>query len=144
MRLQVVQNEYPAHRQGMIDRFVEKPKEYVGNHINAGIYIFNTSMIKRIPVSISFSNVCSLFVTFQNKPTSIEREIFPVMAADKQLYNMVLEDFWMDIGQPKDYIKGMGLYLDYIRPHCDGINDSVFASGEGIEGHVLIVSKWVD
>ena len=38
----------------MIDRFVEKPKEYVGNHINAGIYIFNTSMIKRIPVSISF------------------------------------------------------------------------------------------
>ena len=66
------------------------------------------------------------------------------MAADKQLYNMVLEDFWMDIGQPKDYIKGMGLYLDYIRPHCDGINDSVFASGEGIEGHVLIVSKWVD
>lgn len=35
----------------MIDRFVEKPKEYVGNHINAGIYIFNTSMIKRIPVS---------------------------------------------------------------------------------------------
>lgn len=34
----------------MIERFVEKPKEYVGNHINAGIYIFNTSMIKRIPV----------------------------------------------------------------------------------------------
>ena len=40
------------HLQGLIDRFVEKPKEYVGNHINAGIYIFNTSMIKRIPVRI--------------------------------------------------------------------------------------------
>ena len=57
---------------------------------------------------------------------------------------MVLKDFWMDIGQPKDYIKGMGLYLDYIRPHCDGINDSVFASGEGIEGHVLIVCELLE
>ena len=37
----------------------------------------------------------------QNKPTSIEREIFPVMAEDKELYRMVLKDFWMDIGQPK-------------------------------------------
>ncbi len=26
------------------------------------------------------------------------------MAKDKQLYAMDLEDFWMDIGQPKDYL----------------------------------------
>eukprot|EP00842_Homolaphlyctis_polyrhiza_P005196 jgi/Hompol1/5678/HPOL_004625-RA len=31
-----------------IDRFVEKPKEYVGNQINAGIYIFNPTILKRI------------------------------------------------------------------------------------------------
>ena len=33
-----------------IERFVEKPKEYVGNHINAGIYIFNPSILDRIEV----------------------------------------------------------------------------------------------
>lgn len=33
-----------------IDRFVEKPKEFVGNRINAGIYIFNPSVLDRIDV----------------------------------------------------------------------------------------------
>ena len=33
-----------------IDRFVEKPVEFVGNRINAGIYIFNPSVLKRIEV----------------------------------------------------------------------------------------------
>lgn len=35
----------------VIDRFVEKPVEFVGNRINAGIYIFNPSVLKRIEVS---------------------------------------------------------------------------------------------
>jgi mannose-1-phosphate guanylyltransferase len=34
----------------LIDQFVEKPKEYVGDHTNAGIYIFSPSILKRIPV----------------------------------------------------------------------------------------------
>lgn len=33
-----------------IDRFVEKPQEYVSNKINAGIYIFNTPILDRIEV----------------------------------------------------------------------------------------------
>lgn len=68
-----------------IDRFVEKPKEFVGNRINAGIYIFNPSILDRIEV----------------KPTSIESEVFPDMASDRQLHCMDLPGFWMDIGQPK-------------------------------------------
>lgn len=44
-----------------IERFVEKPKEFISNKINAGLYLFNISMISRI----------------ENKPTSIERVIFP-------------------------------------------------------------------
>lgn len=47
---------------GKINDFVEKPEKFIGDRINAGIYIFNTSIINRIPL----------------KPTSIEREIFPV------------------------------------------------------------------
>lgn len=78
-----------------IDRFVEKPKEFVGDRINAGIYIFNKSVLDRIPP----------------RRTSIEKEIFPKMAADKQLYAFNLEGFWMDVGQPKDYITGMGKYI---------------------------------
>lgn len=32
-----------------IERFVEKPSVFISNKINAGLYLFNTSMIVRIP-----------------------------------------------------------------------------------------------
>jgi len=80
-----------------INRFVEKPSVYVGNKINAGIYIFNKSIVNRIP---------------QGK-CSIEKEIFPVMAIEGELYSMELQGFWMDVGQPKDYLLGMCKYLNY-------------------------------
>lgn len=35
---------------GQVKRFVEKPTEFVGNRINAGIYLLNSSVISRIPV----------------------------------------------------------------------------------------------
>jgi mannose-1-phosphate guanylyltransferase len=33
-----------------IDRFVEKPVEFVGNRINAGIYLFHPKVLDRIEV----------------------------------------------------------------------------------------------
>lgn len=44
----------------------------------------------------------------------MEKEIFPAIAKDKQLHAMDLEGFWMDVGQPKDYLSGTCLYLSYI------------------------------
>lgn len=87
-----------VHKSGhasRIDRFVEKPIQFVGNRINAGIYIFNPSILKRIEL----------------RPTSIEQETFPAMTNDGQLHSMDLEGFWMDVGQPKDFIAGTCLYL---------------------------------
>lgn len=60
---------------GRIDSFVEKPQEYVSNKINAGMYIFSSGILNRI----------------QLKPTSIEKEIFPVMAETDNLYAMELK-----------------------------------------------------
>jgi len=60
---------------GKIDRFVEKPQEYVSNKINAGMYIFNVSVLDRIEL----------------RPTSIEKEIFPVMATAGDLFAMDLK-----------------------------------------------------
>lgn len=79
-----------------IEKFAEKPVEFVGNRINAGIYIFKPSILNRItPV-----------------PTSIEKETFPAMTQDGELHCMDLEGFWMDVGQPRDYLTGIGLYLN--------------------------------
>lgn len=78
-----------------IDRFVEKPVEFVGNRINAGLYILNPSILDRIEL----------------RPTSIEQETFPAMVKDGQLHSFDLEGFWMDVGQPKDFLSGTCLYL---------------------------------
>jgi mannose-1-phosphate guanylyltransferase len=78
-----------------IDRFVEKPVEFVGNRINAGIYILNPSVLKRIEL----------------RPTSIEQETFPSICKDGQLHSFDLDGFWMDVGQPKDFLTGTCLYL---------------------------------
>jgi mannose-1-phosphate guanylyltransferase len=37
---------------GKIEKFVEKPQEYVGNKINAGMYIFSLSILDRIEVNL--------------------------------------------------------------------------------------------
>lgn len=63
------------------------------------MYIFNPSILDRIEI----------------KPTSIEKEVFPVMAKEKKLYAFELAGFWMDIGQPKDFLTGMCLYLNSLR-----------------------------
>ncbi|KAJ8466785.1 hypothetical protein OPV22_029337 [Ensete ventricosum] len=103
---------------GKVDRFVEKPKVFVGNKINAGIYLLNPSVLDRIEL----------------RPTSIEKEVFPKIAADQKLYAMVLPGFWMDIGQPKDYITGLRLYLESLRKKAS----SKLATGSHIVGNVLV------
>ena len=38
--------------------------------------------------------------------TSIEKETFPLIVRDKGLYAFTLDGYWMDVGQPKDYLRG--------------------------------------
>ncbi|MEE6519640.1 hypothetical protein FKM82_017338 [Ascaphus truei] len=101
-----------------IQRFVEKPQVFVSNKINSGLYIFSPSVLDRI----------------QLRPTSIEKEIFPAMAQEGQLCAMELQGFWMDIGQPKDFLTGMCLYLQSVRQkHPERLH-----SGPGFVGNVLV------
>lgn len=103
---------------GCIKNFIEKPQEFVSNKINAGMYIFNSSILKRIKL----------------QPTSIEKEIFPEMAKENQLYALELKGFWMDVGQPRDFLTGMCLYLASLRQKkSDKLSDR-----EAIVGNVLI------
>lgn len=103
---------------GSIERFVEKPQEFVSNKINAGLYIFNPSMLSRIKL----------------QPTSIEKEVFPFMAQDGNLFAMELDGFWMDVGQPKDFLTGMCLYLEWLSQH----QPEKLTSGDGFVGSVLV------
>eukprot|EP00879_Flechtneria_rotunda_P009941 GHRR01010396.1.p1 GENE.GHRR01010396.1~~GHRR01010396.1.p1 ORF type:complete len:329 (+),score=90.47 GHRR01010396.1:1003-1989(+) len=109
----VIINEY-----GQVQQFVEKPKEFVGDKINAGIYCCSPKILDRIEL----------------RPTSIEKEVFPHVAADGQLFAFTLGGYWMDVGQPKDYLKGLTLHLDSLNIH----NPSALYNTPGVTGNVLV------
>ncbi|WUR02266.1 mannose-1-phosphate guanyltransferase [Vairimorpha necatrix] len=78
-----------------VKSFIEKPKALKISRINAGIYIFNESILNRIEL----------------KESSLERDIFPNIVKDNLLGTFDLRGFWMDIGQIKDYLIGQHMYL---------------------------------
>jgi mannose-1-phosphate guanylyltransferase len=111
-----------AHNEaGLVQDFVEKPTSLIwGNHINAGLYCLSPAILKRIPF---------------NTPCSIEKEVFPFVAEEKKLFCLRLTGYWMDIGQPKDYIVGVNLHLASLRAHAP----EMLATGPcTIKGNVLI------
>ncbi|VDM35830.1 unnamed protein product [Hydatigera taeniaeformis] len=84
---------------GAVQRFVEKPLDFIANKVNAGLYVFNPSVLRRI----------------QLKPTSLELDVFPPMVNDGELYCIEISGIWMDIGRPKDFLLGMQMYLEHLR-----------------------------
>ncbi|CAK0785405.1 cytochrome c1 [Coccomyxa viridis] len=101
-----------------VERFVEKPKVFVGDKINAGIYCLSPAVLDRIEM----------------RPTSIEKETFPLICRDGKLYAFTLPGYWMDVGQPKDYLTGLQLHLSSLRrSHPDQL-----ASGPEYEGNVIV------
>jgi mannose-1-phosphate guanylyltransferase len=73
-----------------IRRFDEKPKMTGtrGGLINAGIYFVEPEVLKLIP---------------SNRKVSIEREIFPVLAAEGKLSGFPFSGDWFDIGSFSDF-----------------------------------------
>nr|AGL46676.1 GDP-mannose pyrophosphorylase [Gracilaria changii]AGL46677.1 GDP-mannose pyrophosphorylase [Gracilaria changii] len=103
---------------GRIKDFVEKPKQFISRFINAGIYYLTPEVFDRIEL----------------RPTSIEKEVFPPMAADGKLYVMELKGFWADVGQPKDYLIGQSLKLNALSKR----DPEALMAGERYTGNVMV------
>ena len=85
----------PTSPEGRVLQFLEKPQtpeEIVTDQINAGCYVFTRSVIDSIP---------------EGRPVSVEREIFPaLLAADRTVMGVVDSGYWLDLGQPMDFVAG--------------------------------------
>lgn len=87
---------------GRVKEFIEKPQVYVGNLINAGIYVFSDTVVKNMqPVAFS-----------------LERETFPKLAAEGKIFVFELKGFWKDIGIPSDFLACSQIYLDHFHRIC--------------------------
>ena len=98
---------------GWVKRFVEKPApgETTSTVINAGTYVLEPSVLKRMPVG---------------QKLSIERVVFPQMVSEGKLAAMPTSDYWIDTGRPDTYLQAnldlidgtRSHILSSIAPHC--------------------------
>jgi mannose-1-phosphate guanylyltransferase len=82
-----------------ITKFLEKPspEEVFSHWINAGVYVLEPEIIDSIE---------------PQKKTSIEREIFPPLAASGKLFGFTFRGFWLDAGTPEAYLMTHRTLLD--------------------------------
>ncbi len=82
----------PTDDQGRVEAFIEKPPrdEAPTNLINAGTYVFEPSVLHRIPA---------------DRRVSIERETFPALVEDGTLYAQGSDAYWLDAGTPDAYLR---------------------------------------
>lgn len=100
--------------------FHEKPTTYVGDRINAGVYLLNKE----------------IFNLIEDKPMSLEKEVLPVLAQKGALKGYHLEGPWIDIGKPKDYLLGHyiwleGLKKDFLIDSTSKVSDKAYI-GKGV------------
>lgn len=82
-----------------IVRFLEKTETAGPALISAGIYVLRSAVIERI----------------KTLPSSIETDIFPVIAADGRLYGRVCDGYFIDIGLPETLAQARRELLDRAR-----------------------------
>src|SRR5206468_1801600 len=96
--------------------------------INAGNYVFEPSVLDRIPA---------------DRPASIERETFPALVDDGGLYALAFDAYWIDAGTPEQYLRAN---LDLVRgcrigpPAPDAVDDGTGVwtrGGPVIDGEVV-------
>ena len=90
-----------------VSQFVEKPKDYIGSFINAGMYIFDLNIIRDIEL----------------KNVSLEKEIFPRLADNGDLFVHRLKGFWKDIGLPHDFLTATQILLSHLHKSNIKIDD---------------------
>lgn len=77
-------------KNGIIKSFKEKEQKANSNLINGGIYVLNKEIFKYIP---------------KDKSVSLEKEIFPKFVNSNRFYGISFNNYFIDIGIPKDYKK---------------------------------------
>ena len=90
-----------------INNFLEKNEyhppggKYVPMPINAGVYLLEPDVLNYIQ---------------PGKKVSIERDIFPKLAEEGNLYNFPISGIWKDIGKPEELLEGnIQLMLDILK-----------------------------
>ena len=116
---------------GRVRGFIEKPQpwEVDTDLVNAGLYVLEPDVLDLID---------------PDRPVSIERDVFPVLAERGTLHGVDLPAYWLDVGTPESYLQAhhdllvkrglLEVAADAdISPQADLIGPLVVAEGVVIE-----------
>ena len=111
----------PTDETGRVLEFVEKPERGTEptNFINAGTYVMEPSVLDRIA---------------PDRKVSVEREVFPALAAAGTLYAVGTDDYWLDAGTPAALLAAN---LDLIDGHRSTIETAINATAKLEDGCVV-------
>jgi mannose-1-phosphate guanylyltransferase len=117
----------PTEADGRVIAFIEKPArdEAPTNLINGGTYVFEESMLARIPTG---------------RRVSVEREVFPQVVADGRLYAMASDDYWLDTGRPDQYLLANLDVLDGVRSvdRCESLGQGAQVDPGATVAHSVV------
>ena len=77
-----------------LEKIVEKPKEFIGNLINTGMYKFTPDVFEELP-KIEKSPRGEYEIT----------DVVSLLAKDKKVKIKIIKDYWKDFGNPEDVTK---------------------------------------
>jgi len=78
---------------GRVQSFIEKPNwdQVKARTINAGVYIVEPGIFKKVP---------------KGKPFSFERQLYPILLEEgEKIYGYISDAYWKDIGDPAKYLQ---------------------------------------
>lgn len=129
---------------GRVRQFIEKPPPGTApsNWINAGTYVLEPSVLELVE---------------PGEPCSIERDVFPKLAAEGSLFAMGSEAYWIDAGTPEAYIaaqldeldgRRVGASVSGVHPRASvaataKVERSVVAEGASIAEGALVADSIV-
>jgi mannose-1-phosphate guanylyltransferase/phosphomannomutase len=118
---------------GRVTRFLEKPAphECFSNLINAGIYVVEPDALRLIP---------------EGKPFDFSRDLFPHMLKSRiPLGGCPVGGFWVDVGDPRSYLKANSWALDSIKrkgtnesEHTPRPSNSIISKSATLKGPICI------
>ncbi len=111
----------PTDVNGRVEGFVEKPDRATAptNWVNAGTYVLEPDILSRIPA---------------DRPASIERDTFPSVALNGNLWAVRSDAYWIDVGTPAAYLK---VHLDLL-DDARGLDINAVATDSVVDPTALV------
>ena len=119
------------HKDGILEKIVEKPKDFIGNLASIGIHTFDRQIfefLKQIPLS--------------SRGEYEATDAINMLAKKEKVYCIKVEGYWLPIGYPWELLNANEYLLQFIKRDFQGtVESNVTIKGEVVIGKGSVVQS---